>query len=401
MPRVNKPAKRVQNKKRAINKPRKQPRAGRTIVRGLAGLANQFMPGAGSILGAASKFLGFGAYSTEDATKLLASRVPSMHATLDSGVRISHHEYLADVNSATLFTLSKYPINPGVAATFPWLSTVASAFQEYELNGLVFFFKATSANALNSTNTALGQIVGATQYNPYATDPPNKIAMLGLSSAADGKPSESNIYPVECKADMVLLRSKLIRDGDVKDDLAKYDHGNFYLAAVGSQATAVVGELHIVYDLTLKKPRLSSSPGTGWYYHEYSTSNSANGANPFLGTSVVGSNSLGVFRSGEIMSIPATSITGSTRYRLTLTWSGTAAAIVKPTITLTNASALLDYFNAFSSVYAPIDGVSSTVFTLQTAFISTQSGQPLTVRIGTAGTLPTASNWDVVISEVQ
>jgi len=159
------------NLKAKVNRPRPQPSAGASIMRGLTGVANQFMPGAGSLITGVGKLMGFGAYTTAEAEKILASRVPSMNSTLDRGVRIAHHEYLGDVQSTTGFSVIKYSINPGMANTFPWLSTLASAFQEWELIGCIFFFKATSANALNSTNTALGQIIGAVQYNPYQPSP--------------------------------------------------------------------------------------------------------------------------------------------------------------------------------------------------------------------------------------
>jgi len=328
MPKQRKSTKRV-----VRNRPRKQPNSTPALVKGISGIANQFIPGAGALIRGASKFFGFGAYTTEEANRVLASRVPSMNSTLDYGVRVSHHEYLGDVSSATNFTVGKYPINPGVSLTFPWLSTLATSFQEYELNGLLFFFKATSANALNSTNTALGQIIGATQYNPYLPVPTSKIAMLGLSSAADGKPSESNIFPVECKADMVLFRSKLIRSGAVSDDLAKYDHGNFILAANGSQAIATVGELHVVYDITLKKPKLEVAEASpAWYAHFHATASGATGTGPLDGTIITDANNLGVTidQKTRTITIPATQCVAGTPYRMILYYDGSSASVTPP-----------------------------------------------------------------------
>lgn len=391
------------------NRPRKQPSAVASIARGLTGVAQQFIPGLGPIASGVGKLFGFGAYTTAEADKILAARVPTMNATLDQGVRVSHHEFIGDVLSTSDFAVLKYPLNPGVSGTFPWLSSVAAAFQEYELNGCVFYFKSTSANALNSTNTALGQVIGAVQYNPYLASPASKIEMLGLSSAADGKPSESNLYPVECKADMVLMRSKLVRSGAVVDDLAKYDHGNFFLGTNGSQAIATVGELHIVYDITLKKPKLfASGASPAWYYHESSTENKSSGAAPFTGTSYVFQNSLGVTRGiaadGKYMfTIPEQYVVAGTKYHIIMTWGGTAASVVKPVLSSTNftwANDIMNNTQGASGWDAPSSGSSNRYTLIHTGYAS-KSHVKIEFFVGISGTLPTDAAWDVCITEAE
>jgi len=378
------------------NRPRPQKNASTSIVRGLTGIANQFMPGAGTLLGAGARYLGFGAYSTAEAESLLASKVPTMHATLDRGVRISHHEYLGDVKSATDFSVLKYPINPGMPVTFPWLSSVAQAFQEYELNGMVFYFKATSANALSSTNTALGQIIGAVQYNPYLSDPTSKVIMLGLAGASDGKPSESNVYPVECKADMTLMRSKLIRVDTVTDDLAKYDHGNFFLGANGSQAVATVGEIHVVYDILLKKPKLWSMNTTGWTprYHGAGVSSS----NP-IGTTVTKMyDNMGLSVSSYSVSIPAHLAVAGTKYRFTMHWtSGSTASIVYPSLTVSNLTLSQIYYvsgtGPISSITSPPNGTTTSSAHIEWAFTVDVGAVPVVISIGSCTIPGSADSW--------
>jgi len=380
--------------------------AASAIARGLSGVANQFIPGAGGLVTGVARLFGAGAYTTAQADQLLASRVPEMHATLDRGVRISHHEYLGDVKSSELFTTTSYPINPGMVVTFPWLSAVAAAFQEWELLGCIFYFKSTSANALNSVNTALGQVIGATQYNPYQPAPSTKIEMLGLASAADGKPSESNIYPIECKSDMNLFRSKLVRFGTVTDDLAKYDHGNFFLGTNGSQAAATVGELHIVYDVILKKPKLwSTGGGSAWFSHYHNGSNVVT-ATP-IGTvdgASFSANNLGVLWSnGARLTIPGIAVVAGTKYSLVVTWTGSSAVTVSyPTITYSNAALATDIWITPGSVAgyvsSPASG-SSAIMTLRASFVAAVSNIPIDVTFG-AATIPTSSAVvDLVISE--
>lgn len=400
MPKKASKKKSVKTQRRAVarNLPRPLPSARANLIEGISGIANQFMPGAGLALRGISKLTGFGAYTSAEADSILASRVPTMNATLDRGVRVSHHEFLGDVKSTTDFTVLKYPLNPGMSETFPWLSIVAQAFQEYELNGCIFYFKSTSANALNSTNTALGQIIGAVQYNPYQPDPLSKVTMLGLSSASDGKPSESNLFPVECKADMILMRSKLIRTAEVTDDKAKYDHGNFYLGSNGSQASAVVGELHVVYDITLKKPKLySTSSQSKWFYHEFSRDTTAiTSATPLGGATTV-LNNLGVERKDNVIVIPASVVDRENVYRVCLRYDGGPGSPgTNPSIVATNASATFYYLGSASYLTTAVSGsLSNEVY-----FRPTVSKTPIQITIGTSSVLPANPSWDLSIHEV-
>lgn len=119
----------------------------------------------GSVLGSSAADLlkhvaGIGDYTVNYNTILKPDSVPQF-----SGNRtfvVSHREYIQDIvssSSAGAFKIDSFLINPGDPATFPWLSNLAQNFEEYRIHGMIFQFKTTSANALNSTNTALGTIV--------------------------------------------------------------------------------------------------------------------------------------------------------------------------------------------------------------------------------------------------
>lgn len=58
--------------------------------------------------------------------------------------------------AAGTFNYSTWQLNPGQKSLFPWLAGIASNFESYKFHGLVFEYKSMSADALNSTNTALG-----------------------------------------------------------------------------------------------------------------------------------------------------------------------------------------------------------------------------------------------------
>lgn len=172
-------------------------------------------------------------------------------------VTVCHTEFISDITSSTAFTNSTFSINPGLATSFPWLANIASNFEIYRFKSLVFYYKSTAANALNSTNNALGVVIGATSYNVLANPFANKQQMEDYEFAKSEKPTKDNIYPVECARFQNPLEELYIRTSNVTNgDQRMYDMGLFQLATVGSQAAAVVGELWVAYEVDLIRPKL-------------------------------------------------------------------------------------------------------------------------------------------------
>ena len=162
------------------------------------------------------------------------------------------------------FKIDAYNIQPGLPASFPWLSQIAANYEQYSLEGIVYQFKSTSANALNSVNTALGSVMLATNYD--VSDPPfvSKSEMLNYEYSSSCKPSESVLHMIECDPKQSVLTELYTRTGELPSgkDLKFYDLGKFQIATVGFQGTSVnIGELHVTYQVRLLKPKLFSTLG--------------------------------------------------------------------------------------------------------------------------------------------
>lgn len=228
----------------------------------LGSLGGQVGTIAGNFL---SKIFGMGAYKLRKNTvydDICNDQVPVMHSNSETIV-FRHREYIGDISSTTAFTANSFNINPGLSGTFPYLSAIAQNFQEYQFSGLVFEFKSTSANALNSTNTALGTVSMVAQYRADAPALINKQQLLNEMWAVDAKPSESFLLPIECDPAENPLKIQYVRTGALEDgqDIKLYDLAKITIATVGSQATAVVGELWATYEVLLRKPKLSEGLG--------------------------------------------------------------------------------------------------------------------------------------------
>jgi len=161
------------------------------FAKGMADIGTSVGTKFGSWLGG---IFGFGSYRIKQNSVFnsMSQQVPFMHSSSES-IILRHREYIADVSSTAAFTSTVYAINPGLNGSFPYLSTIAQAFQEYEFKGLAYEFKSTSADALNSTNTALGSVSMAIQYRTDANAFVDKQQLLNEMWAVDGKPSDNNL----------------------------------------------------------------------------------------------------------------------------------------------------------------------------------------------------------------
>jgi len=238
------------------------------IARGIAGpvvgavskALDTAIPGAGGVTQGIAKLVGMGAYTPVRSNAILAQPVPKVGSATDKGIRYQHQEFLGDVTSSADWELTQFRVNPGLPESFPWLATIASSFQKYRINGLVFYLRSTSSVAIASTdNLALGTVLGAYQYNLYDAPPSSKVDMLALSGSLSGKPSEDHIYAMECAPSKNPFDVKLVRHTGVVDDVAKYDHAIFNLATYGFPGEYALGELWVSYDITLMAPKIEDA----------------------------------------------------------------------------------------------------------------------------------------------
>lgn len=254
--------------------------------------------------GAIPKMFGLGEYKMNRNTCWnSANQVPAMHSTNESVV-IRHKEYIQDVNATAAFTQSRFAINPGLPGTFPFLAAIAQNFQEYELRGLVFFFKPTSSVAVASggTNLAMGSIVLAVQYRTNAAAFVDKQQIENEMWSGSARPSEAIMLPVECDPRENAAKVYYVRGGPITDDPKAYDIGILTVASVGSPGTYVAGELWASYEVVLRKPQLSA--GLDLYGESALFHGSVTSTDFSFGGQVSDFNSLGTTLSGSVITFP-------------------------------------------------------------------------------------------------
>lgn len=221
---------------------------------------------AGTSLGAAlSRWLGTGDYTVNSNSIVRTLRssdsIPMMHLNNQSVV-IRHKEFVGEIRGSTNFQISQsFVLNPGMSASFPWLSAVANSFQEYRIKGMVYHY-VPSSGSIASANPALGTVMIQTSYRSTDTTPPNKMEMLNEYNASESVPSESFCHPVECDPKENPFNVQYVRSRDVPagDNRLLYDLGVTHVAVAGQQTSGnVLGDLWVTYEVELKKPLVSSN----------------------------------------------------------------------------------------------------------------------------------------------
>lgn len=313
---------------------------------------------------------GRGDYSVKKNVFLSGSLPVMQNRSGSGGTVIRFQEYLKDIvtsPSASTFSIESFLINPGNSSTFPFLSQVANNYEQYEIEGMVFEFRSTSADALNSVNTALGTVMMATQYDvadaPFAT----KQEMLNYEFSTSVKPSESTLHMVECDPRQTTISELYVLDGaeaPANTDPRLYHLGKFNIATTGFQGTSVnVGELHVTYQVRLLKPKLYTTLGSEIDFFQQEVRG-------FSSIDILGdaANLLLAVPIGNLdVVVTPTSITFPTSgtqlyYRIELLWFGSVgAAYVMPTITPISCIPMFTYGVPEQAIVA---GTVAQIFTV-------------------------------------
>ncbi len=251
----------------AVNRKKKQPKrtpmadAGAILGRkvggyfGVSQLGNSIGRWLGSGIG---MITGTGDYQVTGPTptyNVLNGQIPKFDSTRQTNV-VCHREYLGDINGTAAFTNNTYPLNPGMASTFPWLSSVAANYQQYKFHGLIFEFRPLITDFV--TNGAPGVVVMATNYNSDETAYVSRQEMENSEYAVSVKPTNNLVHMVECATPQTQLPIKNVRTTPVPtgQDLRVYDQGLFQFATQANP-TQDLGELWVSYCVEFFKPVLS------------------------------------------------------------------------------------------------------------------------------------------------
>jgi len=380
-----------------------------------------------------SKILGMGSYRIRSNSLMDGAQVPVMHSSNEM-ITVRHRELVTELIGSNNFptpNILTLGINPGLIGTFPWLSTVASSFQEYKFLGLVFEFVSDVTAFTPATGAPAGFVTLATQYRsdqgPYA----NRIEMTNSEYATECRSDGCMIHPVECDPLENPSRIQYVRNGSLpaNSDVKTYDLGLLNISVFNPPTTGVVGQLWASYEVAFYKPAMgtdSLADVLPFYFHIKAATAPSNNQ-PLGGTqqilSIAGSDIINQFgtsigaaalaaNNGVAFSQPSNGVMQITMpfgsvgdYGILYTCGGipAAGASIAGTMGVTNAS-FLNIIEGGHASTAPSAGLlSGNIMYFGTFSVSqaqSQTGQAI-VTIGNAGTVvPTTAGADFYVFEL-
>jgi len=323
------------------------------------------------------------------------NQIPKFASSKQTNI-VCHREYLGDIFGTAGFNNTSYPLNPGIATTFPWLSSIAQNYQQYKFHGIIFEFRPLITDFV--TSGAPGVVIMATNYN---SDVPNYISKQEMENseyAVSVKPTRDLMHGVECATTQTVLSELYIRTGAVGagQDLRLYDLGNFQFA---TQANPVqdLGELWVSYCVEFFKPILPNTVGGDIAsLHIYKTG--ATNAAPLGTTAGFSVGSLNGVAGNTVLTFTAQP---GNYYFVSFSWFGTSVATNAPPLTVSSGLVKVNFFSGDtnSSFVAPNAGTTSTALVQESYFQCNALNPGLqTITCGSC-TIP-AGSVDIFITTV-
>jgi hypothetical protein len=170
-------------------------------------------------------------------------------------ITITRREYLFDVAGSTTYSVASLADNPGLPASYPWLSSIASSYEQHETVSKTFCFET------EAPTSATGVVVLSYDYDVLDAAPVDKTAALLVKDSVRTAPWQSSRLTL--KGQDLKRRGKLyVRSGTVANsDQKTYDLGRLSVSTVGQATTAIIGELWVEYVYRLHIAQQGSPPG--------------------------------------------------------------------------------------------------------------------------------------------
>lgn len=186
-------------------------------------------------------------YDAPRARNVIINKTAPKFRSTSGKYTITNREYLGTVvaNNSGAFVINAYEINAGIAATFPWASTIANTHQKYKLNKLIVSFKPLVGTQSN------GRITLSYTIDPHDPVPSNKVEIFQHANTVEGCVWDS----LSLNINTSLRPALFVRSGGISDsDINTYDFGTIFVATANA-ATSTVGDLFIEYEMELHTPK--------------------------------------------------------------------------------------------------------------------------------------------------
>ncbi len=166
--------------------------------------------------------------------------------------RIIHRELVASIAGSAAFTVAQaFALNPGMGASFPWLSNEAAGWEKYKFNNLRFcYYTRTGSNVP-------GSMMLAPDYDAADAAPASEVAASAYEDTQEDAPWKDIRCELRGSELMGDMKERFVRIGALaaNQDIKMYDCGNLFACTVDGTNVSW-GKLWVEYDVTLITPHV-------------------------------------------------------------------------------------------------------------------------------------------------
>jgi hypothetical protein len=193
------------------------------------------------------------AYATQQ-----IGRGPIVEATSKKCV-VRNRELLASIQGSSNFVVQRrFALNPGIPASFPWLSTMAKSWEKYVFRRLKFEYYTRTG-----TQTA-GSVLLSPDYDAADVAPATEQVASSYNGTVEDAPWK------DMKIDLPMSRMhekgepKFVRTGPLAAnlDIKTYDAGNMHVCTTDG-AVVSWGKIWVDYEVEFTIPSLPPNGGLG------------------------------------------------------------------------------------------------------------------------------------------
>lgn len=165
--------------------------------------------------------------------------------------------FKASLPGSVGFAATGFPINPGLSASFPWLSVQAAQWQQYRFHRLAVRY------VTKSPSSATGTVIISPEYNPQDPPPTTEQQAENTQDATSDSVYVHNSTKLDVSAMFALGPRKQVRAANVGAALGLYDCATVYLCTSGQANTSAVGDFWFDYDIEFFVPENSPAVAAG------------------------------------------------------------------------------------------------------------------------------------------
>lgn len=192
-------------------------------------------------------------------TRVVKRRAKISHSKgRNKATTITNREMISgSIPGSTSFTIqNNLSLNPGLAATFPWLSTQAGSYEQYRFLKLEFEYVPIAPTSKQ------GDIVMCADYDPINPAPTSEIQAVDHDGAIIDSIWKHTVSRLPARELHAVGPRKYIRTTVVHGDLKSYDAGKMFVCTNNETDNTVIGKLFVSYVVELYTPTIAPTSYT-------------------------------------------------------------------------------------------------------------------------------------------